>query len=176
MPTHIGSKMTLPTDTIAAVIPVMPSEFCDSVPCCDTTQGRRPARLSFLNAMETLSLIPFVQVDGIQGCARHAKWNSCRPLLENAARCKMCKSSRAGGGTAAQVSSLDRHIANALARLTPASGPQPRIPSGFGGCVGGFWGGFGGCVGGFWGGFAAAPRPRSGRAAAAKPLNFQFYF
>ena len=29
--------------------------------------------------------------------------------------------------------------ANALARLTPASGPQPRIPSGFGGCVGGFW-------------------------------------
>ena len=29
-------------------------------------------------------------------------------------------------------------LANALARLTPASGPPPRIPSGFGGCVGGF--------------------------------------
>ena len=124
MPTHIGSKMTLPTDTIAAVIPVMPSEFCDSVPCCDTTQGRRPARLSFLNAMETLSLIPFVQVDGIQGCARHAKWNSCRPLLENAARCKMCKSSRAGGGTAAQVSSLDRHIYKIIVRLH-----FPKIPA-----------------------------------------------
>ena len=50
------------------------------------------------------------------------------------------------------------HTANALVRLTPASGPQPRIISGFGGCVGGFWGRF-----------AAAVRPRSGRAAAAKP-------
>ena len=61
--------------------------------------------------------------------------------------------------------SLESVKANALARLTPASGPQPRIPSGFGGCVGGFWGGF-----------AAVVRPRSGRAAAAKPPNFQIYF
>ena len=46
------------------------------------------------------------------------------------------------------------NVANALARLTPASGPPPRIPSGFGGCVGGFWGGF-------WGRFAAAQRPQN---------------
>jgi len=51
-------------------------------------------------------------------------------------------------------SSRGTRYANALARLTPASGPQPRIPSGFGGCVGGFWG---------------VLRPLRGRAAAANP-------
>ena len=52
--------------------------------------------------------------------------------------------------------------ANALARLTPASGPQPRISSGFGGWVGGFWGGFCGRA-------AAAKRPRSGRKTPEFP-------
>ena len=36
--------------------------------------------------------------------------------------------------------------------MTPACGPPPRIPPGFGGCAGGHWGGV-----------AAAARPRSGR-------------
>ena len=54
-----------------------------------------------------------------------------------------------------------QRCANALARLTPASGPQPRIPSGFGGCVGGFWGGFAAAA-------AAAQRPPRGR----KPPEF----
>ena len=64
-------------------------------------------------------------------------------------------------GTKLNLNPVQQTTANALARLTPACGPLPRIP------------GFGGCAGGFWGGVAAAARPRSGREPPQNSFIFR---